>query len=311
MGVARFRDAVTRVMAELDGMIPAGRNVLFAHTMAGGIPRAKVFMAIANRVYKGRGARYMSSQALIDSDLGKLILQNFDEVTANSFGHLLELSGPLRARIEAEGGQVRYTAYGYHGTRVLIDGAYRWQTYTNYTQGYAKMRLEGLARAAWDKGVKAVVYNCPEIRTNSSDVFAGIELSLLPLLTALRHEGGGAWVDDLWQYCETLLQDGISVDTVLQMVHDYQQNPAMQPYYDFASWPKANSAEQVEQTVGTSQDIVNLHKDRKTLVSDVLSQHVVAATGRLIFGATSTPEAPVLWLDHDIVARQLIEMHGA
>ena len=111
--------------------------------------------------------------------------------------------------------------------------------------------------------------------------------------------------------CETLLQDGISVDTVLQMVHDYQQNPAMQPYYDFASWPKANSAEQVEQTVGTSQDIVNLHKDRKTLVSDVLSQHVVAATGRLIFGATSTPEAPVLWLDHDIVARQLIEMHGA
>ncbi|WP_372023393.1 hypothetical protein P7L70_04320 (plasmid) [Tistrella mobilis] len=311
VGVARFRDAVTRVMAELDGMIPAGRNVFFAHTMAGGIPRAKVFMAIANRVYKGRGARYMSSQALIDSDLGKLILQNFDEVTANSFGHLLELSAALRARIEAEGGQVRYTAYGYHGTRVLIDGAYRWQTYTNYTQGYAKMRLEGLARAAWDKGVKAVVFNCPEIRTNSSDVFAGIELSLLPLLMALRHEGGGAWVDDLWQYCETLLQDGISVDTVLQMVHDYQHNPAMQPYYDFASWPKANSAEQVEQTVGTSQDIVNLHKDRKTLVSDVLSQHVVAATGRLIFGATSAPEAPVLWLDHDIVAQQLIAMHGA
>ncbi len=37
---------------------------------------------------------------------------------------------------------MRYTAYGYHGTEILIDGEYHWQTYTNYTQGYAKMRLE-------------------------------------------------------------------------------------------------------------------------------------------------------------------------
>ncbi|MEZ5703068.1 MAG: hypothetical protein R3E42_15655 [Burkholderiaceae bacterium] len=35
-------------------MIPDGRNVFFAHTMAGGIPKAKVFLAIANRIYKGR-----------------------------------------------------------------------------------------------------------------------------------------------------------------------------------------------------------------------------------------------------------------
>jgi hypothetical protein len=41
-------------MAELDGLIGAGRNVFFAHTMAGGIPKAKVFMVIANRIYKGR-----------------------------------------------------------------------------------------------------------------------------------------------------------------------------------------------------------------------------------------------------------------
>ena len=75
-------------MRELDGMIPDGKNVLFAHTMAGGIPKAKAFLVIANRIYKGRGARHMSSQALIESDLGKLILQNFDEVSANTFQHL-------------------------------------------------------------------------------------------------------------------------------------------------------------------------------------------------------------------------------
>jgi len=306
VGTARFTGALAKVMAHLEGMIPAGRNVFFAHTMAGGIPRAKAFLAIANRIYKGRGARHMSSDALLESDLGKLILQNFDDVTANSFGHLLDLSSALREKIEAGGNQVRYSAYGYHGTRVLIGGEYTWQTYTSYTQGYAKMRLEGFAQDAWEKGVKATVFNCPEIRTNSSDVFAGIELSLLPLLEALRKEGGGDFVDGLWAECQALLKDDVSLETVLQTVGDYQQSPAMQPFYNFEGWPMANSAEQVEMTVGTSQDIVALHKDRKALISDVLSSHVLDATGKLIFGSVSNPDGPVLWLNHDVVAQVLI-----
>ena len=306
VGTERFTTSLAQIMEQLDSMIPAGRNVFFAHTMAGGIPRAKAFLAIANRIYKGRGARHMSSQALLDSDLGKLILQNFDEVTANSFGHLLDLSTALRERVEAGGNQVRYTAYGYHGTRVLIGGEYQWQTYTSYTQGYAKMRLEGFAQDAWAKGVKATVFNCPEIRTNSSDVFAGIELSLLPLLEALRKEGGGDFVDNLWAECQGLLKDDVSLESILQTVSDYQQSATMQPYYNFEGWPMANGAEQVEMTVGTSQDIVALHKDRKVLVSDVLSSHVLDATGQLIFGSASEPDGPVLWLDHDMVAQVLI-----
>jgi len=242
----------------------------------------------------------------LESDLGKLILQNFDEVTANSFGHLLDLSTALRERIEADGNQVRYTAYGYHGTRVLIGGEYQWQTYTSYTQGYAKMKLERFAQEAWEKGVKATVFNCPEIRTNSSDVFAGIELSLLPLLEALRHEGGGAFADDLWAECQALLNDDVTLESVLQTVGDYQQSAVMQSYYKFEGWPMANGPEQVEMTVGTSQDIVALHKDRKALVSDVLSSHVLDATGQLIFGSASAPDGPVLWLDHDMVAKVLI-----
>lgn len=159
VGTQRFKDGVAQVMAQLDGMVGEGRNVFFAHTMAGGIPKAKVFMVIANRIYKGRGDRFMSSQTLLDSDLGKLILQNFDEVSANSFQYLIEGSAAIRARIEAAGGQVRYSAYGYHGTEILQGGGYQWQTYTNYTQGYAKMRLEGIARDAWAQGIKATVYN--------------------------------------------------------------------------------------------------------------------------------------------------------
>jgi hypothetical protein len=292
-------------MAELEGMIADGKNVHFAHTMAGGIPKAKVFLVIANRIYKGRGARHMSSQVLLDSDLGKLILQNFDEVSANTFRHLIEGSAAIRARIEKSGGQVRYSAYGYHGTGILIGDEYRWQTYTNYTQGYAKMKLEAIAEEAFVSGIKATVFNCPEIRTNSSDVFAGIELPLLPLLKALKKENGGARAEKIWADCEALLVEGATIDDVLQKIADFQVSDVMKPFYDFNNWPMPNSQGQSDITIGTSTEIAQMHKDGKALISDYLSVLVVEATGALIFGEVANPSAPVLWLNHDVVARQI------
>ena len=310
VATARFTQALSKVMATLDGMIGDGRNVFFAHTMAGGIPKAKVLLVVANRIYKGTGHRHMSSQTLLESDMGKLILQNFDEVSANTFRHLIDFSAAIRARVEAAGGQVRYTAYGYHGTGILIDGEYRWQTYTNYTQGYAKMRLEGIAQDAWANGVKATVYNCPEIRTNSSDVFTGIELPLIPLLLALKKENGGAWAAEQWRACEALLAEGFSLDDVIGKIKDLQASEVMVPFYDFSAWPKPNSQAQADLTIGTSQEITSMHRDNKVMISDLLSALVVEATGQLIFGASSSPCGPVRWLNHDIVARRLNASHA-
>jgi hypothetical protein len=310
VGVKRVKDSVAKVMTELDGMIADGRNVFFAHTMAGGIPKVKVFLAIANRIYKGRGERFLSSRALFDSDLGKLILMNFDEVTANTFQYLIDGSAAIRARIEKTGGQVRYTAYGYHGTEILIDGHYEWQTYTNYSQGPAKMRLERVAEAAWAKGIKATVYNCPEIRTNSSDIFVGVELSLFALLKALKKENGGAWAEAQWQACSVLLQEGTSLEKLLQKIDDYNGSSVMKGFRNFAAWPMDNSAELAEIMIGTSEEITQMHKDRKELVTGLLSSLVLEGTGPLIFHETSRPSAPVLWLNHDIIAKQLNLMHA-
>jgi hypothetical protein len=311
VGVARFKSSVARVMAELDGMIPDGSNAFFAHTMAGGIPKVKVFLAIANRIYKGRGERFMSSRALLDSDLGKLILMNFDEVTANTFQHLIDGSAHIRARLEKSGGQVRYTAYGYHGTEILIDGKYQWQTYSNYTQGRAKMRLENVAEAAWATGIKATVYNCPEIRTNSSDIFAGVELSLFPLLKALRQENGGAWAEAQWQTCRSLLQEGITLEALLQKIEAYNTSSVMSVFRNFAAWPMDNSEALADLMIGTSDEIIQMHKDRKELVVGHLSALVLEGTGPLMFHETSSPAGPVLWLNHDIIAKQLNLMHSS
>ncbi|MFA6201797.1 MAG: hypothetical protein WC710_01270 [Gallionella sp.] len=311
VGIKRFKDSVARVMNELDSLIPDGANAFFAHTMAGGIPKVKVFLAIANRIYKGRGERFMSSRALLDSDLGKLILMNFDEVTANTFQYLIEGSAAIRARLEKTGGQVRYTAYGYHGTEILIENQYQWQTYSNYTQGLAKMRLEQVAVNAWKKGVVTTVYNCPEIRTNSSDIFAGVELSLFPLLKALKQENGGAWAEAQWQACRALLQDGITLEALLQKIEDYNVNPVMKTFRNFSAWPMDNSEALAELMIGTSDDIIQMHTDRKELVVGILSALVLEGTGPLMFYETSKPAGPVLWLNHDIIAKQLNAMHNS
>jgi hypothetical protein len=277
--------------------------------MAGGIPKIKAFLAIANRIYKGRGDRFMSSRALLESDLGKLILMNFDEVTANTLKHLIDASAAIRARVEAKGGQVRYTAYGYHGTEVLIGGEYVWQTYTNYTQGYAKMRLESIAAAAWAQGVTATVFNCPEIRTNSSDIFVGVELSLFPLLTALKKEGGGAWAQQQWDICQGLLEDGVSLQSILDKLETYLQTATSASFRNFDAWPMDNTPELAELMIGTSEEITSLHKDKKALITDHLSALVLEGAGPLMFHGAAEKIAPVLWLNHDIIARQLNALH--
>jgi hypothetical protein len=308
-GVRRFTESAASVMGEIDKLVPEGANVFFAHTMAGGIPKIKAFLAIANRIYKGRGERFMSSRALLDSDLGKLILMNFDEVTANTLKYLIDASAPIRERVTKAGGEVRYTAYGYHGTEILIGGEYTWQTYTNYTQGYAKMRLESIAQAAWAQGIAATVFNCPEIRTNSSDIFVGVELSLFPLLSALKKEGGGAWADEQWAICQELLGDGVSLQSIIDTIERYNQDATNAKFRNFEAWPMDNTPELADVMIGTSESITDLHKDRKALITDHLSTLVLEGAGPLMFYGASEKIAPVLWLNHDIIARQLNALH--
>jgi hypothetical protein len=312
-GVRRFTASASQSMAEIDKLIPDGANVFFAHTMAGGIPKIKAFLAIANRIYKGRGERFMSSRALLDSDLGKLILMNFDEVSANTLKYLIDASAPIRERVTAQGGQVRYTAYGYHGTEILIGGEYAWQTYTNYTQGYAKMRLESIAEAAWKQGIPATVFNCPEIRTNSSDIFVGVELSLFPLLLALKKEGGAegsnSWAQQQWDICQGLLNEGVSLQSILDKLETYLQTGTSTEFRNFEAWPMDNTPELADLMIGIADEITSLHKDKKALITDHLSTLVLEGTGPLMFHGAAEKIAPVLWLNHDIIAKQLNELH--
>ncbi|RNC73286.1 MAG: hypothetical protein ED859_00830 [Desulfuromonadales bacterium] len=305
-GLARFRENLAAFVRELEKLVPTGRNLLVAHTMAGGIPRARTLMPLLNRVFKGQGDRYLSSELFWNSDTGRLCSLSFDEVTADTFGALIAATAPLRDRLEGEGARVSYSAYGYHGCGVLIGGEYRWQSYTPYLQGWAKIRLEDVAAKAWQEGVKATVYNCPEIQTNSSALFLGVELSLFPFLSALEREGDGPVAQEIRKACQALLKEGETLDGLLAKTEAYLASPILKPFDRYEEWPHHNTPEQADFMLATSDEMMAMNADPKNIVCAELSRAVFHGVGRLMFDHSWAPGAPVVWLNHDVIARRLV-----
>lgn len=302
--IARFRKNVETFMHELEAHIPAGANVLFAHLMAGGVPRTKIVMPLMNRTCKGSGDRYLASETLWKSDIGKFCSLNFREVTAETLRHLLELSAPLRQKIEGKGGRVAYTAYGYHGTEILINGEYHWQTYTPYIQGWAKLDLEKIATDAHTKGINVCVYNCPEILTNSSSIFQGVEVSLYPLTKAIEKEcGKNAAGQKIVADCKALLKDGVSLEDITKIVDTYFSQPEIKAHCIFEKWPQHSSKQQLEIMLKASDDLISLHQDEKKLITFELSEVVFKSCGYVMLHDSWKPQVPVAWIGHDLVAR--------
>lgn len=300
-----FRRRVGQYLVELDKMIPNGSNVLVAHTMAGGVPRAKIVLPVMNRVFKGHGERYASSKEFWEGTLGKFCDMSFMDVTANSFADLIELSSPLRERVNRAGGKVSYVAYGYHGTEILMGDEYKWQSYSPYLQGFAKCELERIARRAMQDGIPASVYNAPEILTNSSSIFLGVEVALYPLLGAFKKEGpNAALTKSLLNDCNQLLKPEHSVDEVMDITDKYFRSDIIQKRWsDYPGWPQHNGPEQMELMRTTSDKIIEMHKDEKQLLTARLSEIVFNACGRAMIVEGFAPREPVWWVGHDIVAK--------
>ncbi|MGZ3773092.1 MAG: enoyl ACP reductase FabMG family protein [Pseudobdellovibrionaceae bacterium] len=303
-GVERFKRNTQLFMEELEKHIPEGANVLFAHLMAGGVPRTKIIMPLLNRAFKGTGDRHIPTQALLDSQIGQFCLRNFNEVTAETFRYLIELSTPLRKKLEAHGSHVSYTAYGYHGTEVLINGHYKWQTYTCYFQGWAKMALEKYSESFAKQGVHCCVYNCPEILTASSSVFQGVEVSLYPLLGAIQKEAANKeHAEKVLKECQALLKDHVTFEEITNFTDNYLTNNLTLDFTKYELWPQHSRKDQMEYMLTSSDHLFSLHKDDKNLITAVLSEVVFKSCGYVMLHDSWTPKSPVAWIGHDLVAR--------
>ncbi len=303
-GVERFRDSVKQFLVELRKHADVRKNLIFAHTMAGGFPRAKVVMPIANKIFKGSGARYSSSEVFWSGDIGRLCAMSFQEVTAETYRHLIELSTPLRSEIESNGASVHYLGFGYHGNEALIGDKYEWYSYSPYLQGYAKIQLENISKEAFAAGVKSTVFNVPEILTNSSSIFLGVEVSLYSLLRALKKEGPGSpRTREILERAKAKLKDGATLDDIDRITQQYLTNPAVRDWPKFEGWPQHNGPEQMELMRSASSALIDLHKNPKDLMTAELSEVVFRACGKVMFNEIAAPRAPVAWIGHDLVAK--------
>jgi hypothetical protein len=303
-GAERFRSHTKDYLAKLELLIPPGRNVLFAHTMAGGVPRTKIVMPVMNRVFKGAGDRYASSQEFWESPLGRFSELNFTEVTANTFSHLIELSTPLREKIEKSGGQASYVAFGYHGTEILIKNEYRWQSYSPYLQGFAKVALEEIAERSQRAGIRACVFNAPEILTNSSSIFLGVEVALYPLLAALKREAPDhPYTLQVLKKCNTLLKPEFTIEDVIHVTDEYFSSDVIRNSSNLLNWPQHNSPDQMARMKEASQKILDMHLDQKALLTAELSEVVFKACGKAMWAEGAKPRKPVWWVGHDLVAK--------
>jgi hypothetical protein len=302
-GARRFERNVEAFAAALAPLVPPEANVLFVHTMAGGFPRARVYMPLVTRVFRGTGDRYLPSDAFMQSDLGRLWAASFDEVTGRTLQRLVAGTAPLRA----DGRRVRYVAYGYHGCEVLAGGRLTWQSYTPYLQGWAKLLLERCAEEAWQDGVRCTVFNAPEIWTSSSALFLGVEVSLYPLVGAIDEaDSRGEVARAIRERCAALLRPGASLDELLARADAYLTSPALAGLRDRESWPQHSSREQLEAMLAASADTLGQSADPRNPVCAELSRPVFDAVGRLMLDESWEPRAPVWWIGHDAVARRLV-----
>lgn len=309
LGRKRFLSNVRKYIAELEPLIKPGHNVYFAHLMAGGVPRAKIIMPLMNRTFKGIGDRFLESEVFWQSDLGKLCQLSFDEVTAETFKVLIDETTSIRDRVTKQGNRVCYSGFGYHGTEIFgLDpqgvAGYRWQTYSPYLQGWAKKRLEDYSVEYSKKGIHCCVYNCPEILTNSSAIFQGVEVCLYPFLFAIKAENPEDQnVQKNVKAIMALLKPEATESEILKLCTDYLYDSNVKKQCRFEDWPTHNTKEQLQIMLQTSEKLHELHVDPKNSITAPLSELILKGCGKVMLEDVFDSAEPVRWINHDVLAK--------
>ncbi len=293
-GRLRFVKQVRDYLKELQKHIEPNKNIIFAHLMAGGVPRSKIILSVMNRVFKGRGERSILSKDFWNSDLGYFTQLSFNEVTAETFRTLLEETTDLRNNHK---GQISYLAYGYHGTEIYFQDQLMWQSYAPYLQGYAKIKLEDYSKQFFNQNAKCCVYNCPEILTASSSIFPGVEISLYSLLAPLEKKS-----PSLFKKAISLLKDENDFKKVQDTISSYWSNTEIKNQLTyFENWPQHSTHSQMELMLKGSDDLIELHKSDKELITMLLSELVIKSCGKIMLHESRLPSQPVFWIGHDQV----------
>ena len=107
-----------------------------------------------------------------------------------------------------------------------------------------------------------------------------------------------------------MLKEGETLAHLLERADAYLSSPILADILDYDTWPQHNTREQAELMLASSAELMGMHTDQKQLVCAELSRIVFLATGRLMVHSSWNPAAATLWLNHDIIARLLVDSRG-
>ncbi|MBE8221512.1 MAG: hypothetical protein HAW60_02165 [Bdellovibrionales bacterium] len=300
----KFKKQIKKFLIQVSSHIKENtKNIYFIHTMAGGIPRSKLVMAVLNRVLKGRGKRFYSSEKFYNTGLGKVSLESFKSVTAESFKNLITETKDLRSLWAKKNINVSYSAFGYRGNSILIKNQYQWTAYAPYIQGWAKLELEDIAQKAKDNNINTNVFNCPEVLTRSSQTFSGIEVFLYPFLNSLNSAssdlilkkiGDLKIIQDLLNQLgyKSLKQDSFinyfnkdfSFVKLKQLTDNFFTDSSLENQLNHDLWPQHNNSKQMDLMIEATLELNKyIIPETKLLFHTQLSLILIYLAGNQIY----------------------------
>jgi hypothetical protein len=129
-------------------------------------------------------------------------------------------------------------------------------------------------------------------------------VSLYPLLGALRKEGSDSKkAQAAIESALKLLKPEIKLDDVLNFTKSYLTSDLIREHCVFEKWPQHSSKDQLEKMLAASDQLLGWHQDPKQLMTFGLSEIVFEACGKVMMGDSPAPEAPVAWINHDVIAK--------
>jgi hypothetical protein len=95
----------------------------------------------------------------------------------------------------------------------------------------------------------------------------------------------------------------VKMDDILNFTKSYLTSDLIRAHCVFEKWPQHSSKDQLEKMLAASDHLLELHKDNKQLMTFGLSEVVFEACGKVMLADSPNPEAPVAWINHDVIAK--------
>ena len=106
--------------------------------------------------------------------------------------------------------------------------------------------------------------------------------------------------------CKLALKEDVQMSQVFELVDNFLTSETFLKTSVYENWPQHSQKDQLALSLSTSDQIIELHKDEKSLMTGTLSELVFKACGYIMLHEAYQPKNPVAWIGHEAVVKSLV-----